>query len=372
MPGARMNKAGSDEGSKPKALRPKGCNGAMSPWRTLMATRTLTTAKPESSNAAPVVLYIGIDISKAKLDAALMLGEKCRNKTFENTPAGHKALLGWIALMPAHERVHVCMEATNIYWELCAQTLSEAAITVSVVNPALVKAHAQSLGLRVKTDRVDARAIASFCREKRPAPWQPLSKTEQALRALVLRHAALMQMKGQESNRRESVRDAAAESVQMHLVWLDTEIERIEHEIKKRIDDDPILKGKRELLDSIPGVGERTISVVLSFASFIERMGNAKQFAALGGLNPALRESGTMKARATLSKTGHAALRRALYMPAMVALYCTGWGKVYRARLEANRKPAKLIIGAMMRKLAHVIFGVLKSGKPFDPALHGA
>jgi transposase len=109
---------------------------------------------------------------------------------------------------------------------------------------------------------------------------------------------------------------------------------------------------------------------VLSYASFIERMDNAKQFAAFGGLNPALRESGTMKAKATLSKTGHVALRRALYMPAMVALNCTAWGKLYKTRLQANHKAPKLIIGAMMRKLAHVIFGVLKSGKPFDPTLH--
>ena len=177
-------------------------------------------------------------------------------------------------------------------------------------------------------------------------------------------------MKGQESNRLEAVRDAVASSVQMHLTWLDAEINRIECEIKQRIDDDPTLKGKRELLDSIPGVGERTISVVLSYLSFIERMDTARQFAAFGGLNPALKESGTMRAKAVMSKAGHVELRRALYMPAMVTLYRTDWGKAYRQRLQANRKPAKLIIGAMMRKLAHVIFGVLKSGKPFDPALH--
>ena len=88
--------------------------------------------------------------------------------------------------------------ATNVYWGACAQALTAAGLTVSVVNPALVKAHAQSLGLRIKTDRVDARAIASFCREKATAAWQPLSPTEQALRALVLRQTALMQMKGQE------------------------------------------------------------------------------------------------------------------------------------------------------------------------------
>jgi transposase len=340
-----------------------------------MATKSSSTAKPECAGIASALLYIGVDISKAKLDAAALVGEKHRDKSFPNTSAGHKALIEWIVALRGHSHTsaHVCMEATNVYWEACAQALAEAgdSITVSVVNPALVKAHAQSLGLRVKTDRVDARAIASFCREKRPEPWQPLSAGEQALRALVLRHHALMQMKGQETNRLETVRDAAAESVKLHVQWLDTEIDRIEREIKQSIDDEPTMKGKKELLDSIPGVGERTISVVLAYASFIDRMDNAKQFAAFGGLNPALRESGTMKAKATLSKTGHVALRRALYMPAMVALNCTAWGKLYKTRLQANHKAPKLIIGAMMRKLAHVIFGVLKSGKPFDPTLHG-
>jgi transposase len=202
-----------------------------------MATQSPFPAKPESAGVTPTVLYIGIDISKAKLDAAAMLGQKYRDKTFANTPAGHKALLEWIATMSAPSgggdspaRAHVCMEATNVYWEACAQALADAAdtITVSVVNPALVKAHAQSLGLRVKTDRVDARAIASFCREKHPEPWQPLSPTEQALRSLVLRHNALMQMKLQESNRLETVRDAAAESVRLHLQWLEAELNRIE------------------------------------------------------------------------------------------------------------------------------------------------
>ena len=227
-----------------------------------MATQSYFPAKPESDGTAPAVLFIGLDVSKAKLDAAAMIGEKYRDKSFANTGAGHKALLEWIAAMmaaqgsaspPAHARL--CMEATNVYWEACAQALAElgGTITVSVVNPALVKAHAQSLGLRVKTDRVDARTIASYCREKRPAPWQPLSKTEQALRSLVLRHHALMQMKGQEANRLETVRDAAAESVTLHLQWLDTEIDRIEREIKQAIDDDPTLKGKKDLLDSIPG-----------------------------------------------------------------------------------------------------------------------
>ncbi len=335
-------------------------------------------AKPEGADTQAAALYLGIDVSKAKLDCAVMMGSKWRDKSVANTPAGFRSLIHWVeglrekAAGEPRSIVRVGMEATNVYWEACAQALSETGYRVSVVNPALIKAHAQSLGLRVKTDRVDARAIASFCRERNPAPWTPLSASEQALRALMLRHNALMQMKTQESNRLETAAAAAQTSLREHIAWLEAELKRIAAQIKQHIDDDPTLKGKRELLVSIPGVGERTSSTILSFVGHIERMDNAKQFAAFGGLNPALKESGTMKAKARMSKAGHAALRRALYMHAMVALHHTVWGKIYKERLQANHKPAKLIIGAMMRKLAHVIFGVLKSGKPFDPHLHGA
>jgi transposase len=361
--------------------------GAWCVDRSFTVASSFLPAEPESGGIAPARLFIGLDIAKAKLDAAVMMGAKWRDKAFANTPAGHQSLLEWIescrakalatGLAQAHPSepaaapaVHVCMEATNVYWEACAEALADAGYTVSVANPALIKSHAQSLGLRIKTDRVDARAIASFCRERQPEAWRPVSPSERSLRALTLRHQSLTQMKTQESNRLETIRDAAESSVREHIAWLDQEIKRIERAIKRHIDDDPSLKGKRDLLDSIPGVGKATISSVLCFTSQIERMDNARQFAAFGGLNPALRESGTMKAKARMSKAGHTELRRALYMPAMVVLYRTDWGRRYFERLRNNHKAPKLIIGAMMRKLAHVIFGVLKSGKPFDPALH--
>lgn len=316
--------------------------------------------------------YLGIDVSKAKLDCALFLGEKRRSKVIPNTAAGLQTLRQWL-----HKNLGsaawVCMEATGIYWELAAQTLADAGHKVSVINPALAKAHAQSMGLRVKTDAVDARVLASFCKDKRPAAWQPPSSSERALRALVLRHQGLVEIQTQEKNRMQSARDEIRGSLQTHLKWLADELERIEQAIIKTINDDPDLKGKRELLDSIPGLGERTIAVLLAYIGHAQRFGNARQFAAFAGLSPRIHESGSsVRGKPRLSKVGHAALRRALYMPAMVVLYKTAWGLVFRQRLSASGKAPKLIIGAMMRKLAHVAYGVLQSGKNFDPALHGA
>ena len=318
--------------------------------------------------------HLGIDVSKAKLDCALRLPEgKLRHKVVANTPAGFQALRAWLDKQGAHS-LHACMEATGTYWEPVAEFLAGFdTVIVSVLNPAQIKAFGASQRVRTKTDRVDAKLIAQFCFERRPAPWQPPSPAEQALRALVLRLDALHAMRTQESNRLEVARAAIKEGIVTHLDWLDQEIERLIKAIRDHIDVDPTLRDKQRLLDSIPGLGERTIAVLLAFYATPDRFGNARQAVAFAGLDPRQHESGSsVKAKPRLSKLGHAFLRKALYMPAMVTLYRTQWGKRFRERLSAAGKPPMIIIGAMMRKLVHVAFGVLKSGKAFDPALHGA
>lgn len=315
-------------------------------------------------------VFLGVDVSKAHLDCAVLVGGKYRNKRLANSTAGVKALQAWLPRF-GQAPMAVCMEATGVYWELAATILADAGHRVSVVNPALVKAYAQSEGLRVKTDAVDARLLAGFCREKQPPVWQPPAPGERALRALVLRHQALVELQTQEKNRLQVARPEVQASLQAHLHWLEQALHEIEQAIAHAIDDDPDLRGRRDLLDSIPGLGERTIAVLLAYCG--QHFTSARQFVAFAGLSVRVHESGSsVRARPRLSKIGHAALRRALYMPAMVTLYRTGWGRVFRDRLLAHGKPPKLIIGAMMRKLAQVAFGVLQSGKPFDPALHGA
>lgn len=318
------------------------------------------------------VIPLGIDVSKAKLDCALALDAKYRSKVFANTPQGFAQLSDWLRHHGA-DQVHACMEATGVYWETVALFLADAGHRVSVINPALAKAHGQSLGLRSKTDAIDAKLLADFCREKQPGAWVAPAEPERRLRALVLRHQNLVEMQVQEKNRCESLREDVRASVETHLTWLAGEIERIEQAIARLLDDDDNLRGKRDLLDSIPGLGERTIAVLLAYGVSGERFQSARQFAAFAGLSPRLHESGSsVRGKPRLSKIGHAFLRHALYMPAMVTLYKTAWGKRFRERLAAHGKPPKLIIGAMMRKLAQVAFGVVKSGKPFNPALHGA
>jgi len=316
--------------------------------------------------------YLGIDVAKAKLDCALRLPNgKFRAKVISNSPEGFAQLVTWLS---AHDaaKPHVCMEATGIYWEEVAQFLATAGLTVSVVNPAQIKAYATSRLTRSKTDAVDAKLIADFCAERQPLPWQARSEAEVALRALVLRLDALQAMRTQESNRLEVARDAVRQDIQQHLEWLDTDIRQLVKTLNDHINNHPDLKQKRELLDSIPGIGERTSAIILAFYADTDRFANSRQAAAFAGLDPRQHESGsTVRGKPRLSKIGHTFVRKALYMPAMVTLYKTVWGKRFKERLALSGKPPKLIIGAMMRKLIHVAFGVLKSGKVFDPVLHG-
>jgi transposase len=319
------------------------------------------------------LFQLGIDVAKAKLDCALRLPEgKIRHKVVENSPAGFQALRTWLDRQGAAP-IHACMEATGIYWEAVAEFLAAIeGITVSVVNPAQIKAFAMSRMVRTKTDKADAKLIAEFCAERRPQAWQAPSVAEQALRALVLRLEALHMMHTQESNRLQVARPAVAEGIAKHLQWLDKEIERVIQAIRDHIGDDPDLSKKQHLLDSIPGLGERTIAVLLAFYANPRRFDNSRQAAAFAGLDPRQHDSGSsVKGKPRMSKVGHRFLRKALYMPAMATLYHTAWGTHFRCRLAAAGKPPMLIIGAMMRKLVHVAFGVLKSGKPFNPALHG-
>lgn len=178
-------------------------------------------------------------------------------------------------------------------------------------------------------------------------------------------------MHRQELNRTETAREVQRPSIDAHLLWLEAELKRLEKQIKDLTDDDPDMKHRRKLLESIPGIGEKTSAVLLAYIGLKDRFAHARQFAAFAGLTPRRYESGSsVRGASRMSKAGHVSLRRALYMPAMVATSKTEWGRAFRDRLAANGKKGKVILGAMMRKLAQVAYGVLKSGVAFDASRH--
>jgi transposase len=203
---------------------------------------------------------VGIDVSKAKLDVALRRPDgKLRSRVLENTPSGFVALTAWLGTHGVTQ-VHACMEATGTYWEAVAEYLVDAGHTVSVVNPAQIKAFGGAGLVRTKTDRVDAKLIAAFCVAQQPPP-----PAVRALRALVARRDALDAMRTQERNRLGVAADTVRPGIEAHLTYLEQALTDIEAAIRRKIDDDPGLGTQRALLDSIPGLGDKTIPTLLAY-----------------------------------------------------------------------------------------------------------
>ena len=317
---------------------------------------------------------VGIDVSKKKLDVALLREQgKFRDKVIANDRKGFLELAAWLAKQGVI-KAHICMEATGAYWEDLAEFLVDAGFEVSVVNPLLIRKFGESLGERSKTDKLDARVIAKFCAERAPELWRAPSKAVRGLRALVRRREALIELRTEELNRRDSASEPRVlESIDKVIALLNEQIAQIERQIRDHIDSDPKLKEQRDLLESVPGIGKVVSAMLLSYYGGDLRFDSSKQAVALAGLDTSRRESGTsVKGKPRLSKKGHSNIRGTLYMPAVVAMSKTAWGKAFAGRLAAAGKPKMLIIGAVMRKLIAIAYGVLKSGQPFNPALHGA
>lgn len=318
-------------------------------------------------------MILGIDVSKATLDVALLqnVQAKARHKVFSNDVTGYSALLAWLQSHNAPV-THACLEATGTYAEGVALALYEAGHTVSLVNPALVRAFGQSQLSRTKTDKADAQLIARFCLMHTPPAWNPPSPELRALQALVRRVEGLEEMKQMEENRLESAGghgDAVVQaSLEDHILYLQGQIEKTRRQIEEHIEGNPALKAQAQLLESIPGIGEVTAAVILAEVGEISHFQSARQVAAFAGLVPRIRESGSsVRSKPRLSKVGSSRLRKCLYFPAMTALRWNPLIKALGLRLSAQGKPKMLIIGAAMRKLLHLAYGVLKSGKPFDP-----
>jgi transposase len=313
---------------------------------------------------------LGIDIAKLKFNVCLInTSGKLRHKVFPNTSAGFEQLREWLTKQGVRS-ARACLEATGTYSEALALYLHEARYIVSMVNPAATKAFAQSRLSRTKTDRVDAELIARFCQAQQPPAWTPLPVEVRELQALVRRLESLIEMRVMEENRLSSIImvDAVRQSVEEHLTYLNQEIKHTEELIRNHINNHPGLKQQSQLLDSIPGIAETTAALLLSEITDIKQYRSARQVAAYAGLVPRERQSGSrIRGRTRLSKIGNARLRRALYFPAITALRCSPFFQSWAKGLQERGKSKMSVICAVMRKLIHLAYGVLKSEKPFDP-----
>ena len=326
----------------------------------------------QTAIASAADVFVGIDVSKLKLDVARLRLGKVRSKVFSNDRTGFRALAAWLSedsITPA--QAHLCMEATGPYSEALAVWLSDQSWLVSVVNPARIKGFAQSELARNKTDKADAALLARFCAALAPERWVAPSPAVRQLRSLVERLQALKDMHQQELNRLEAANASddqlAKVYITEHVNYLEAAIKRLQSDIDDHIAGQPDLRVDAQLLASIPGLGSVTVAKVLAYAGNVSRFDNAKALSAFAGVCPQQRLSGTsVKGRTLMSKRGHADLRKALYMPGMVAVRYNPLIKDMAARLKAKGMAPKAIIAAAMHKLTHLIYGVLKTRQPFD------
>ena len=265
---------------------------------------------------------------------------------------------------------HRHVEATGTWAHEVALALEGVGHTVSLVNPAQIHAFGRTGLKRTKTDKADAVLIARFCQMHQPPAWTPLSPQVQQLQGLIRRLEHLEEMSLMEENRLASGGLCAPVQADLeeHIADLKARIEKTRRQIKDHIDQHPDLKHQARLLESIPGIGAATAALLLAELGDVSLFNSARQVAAFAGLVPRIRESGTsVRGRARLSKVGSSRLRKSLYFPAITALRFNPLIKAFGLRLSAQGKPKMLIIGAAMRKLLHLAYGVLKSQVPFHP-----
>jgi len=314
---------------------------------------------------------IGIDISKDSFDVVLRSTRGEQHRVFSNDQKGYTSLVGWAEKQP--ERVvHICMEATGSYWEGLAEYLYQGGYTVSVVNPYQIKRYGDHLLNRNKTDKADASLIAEFCEKDRERlrAWKPFSPEIKALRSMGRRLDELQEMKQQEQNRLKSgVTDLVViASLQEHIKQLKDQIKALWKQIQEHVKQHPDLREQQRLLTSIPGIGKLTAIKLIAEIGDIKDFASASQLAAYAGLAPKQFRSGSSVHKQTrISKQGRTELRRCLYMPAVVASEHNPIIRNLKRRMLASGHVMMEVIVASMKKLLHLVYGVLMSGKPFDP-----
>lgn len=321
------------------------------------------------------MIYLGIDVSKKKLDAKLLLDPaqvKFKSKSVTNTAQGVAELLAWTLRHGGCgvDGVHALMEATGVYHELAATALFDAGVRVSVVNPAQLKEFARGLAVKSKNDGIDTAVLARYGALLNPAPWQPEPREVRELKALLARLDAIEADLRRELNRQEKTEHATVpaevlESLAKSVAFLREEQARLQQRIKDHIDGHPTLRQDRALLQTIPAIGDKTAFRMLALLRS-RAFASATQAAAYVGLVPVEHQSGSSVCkRPRLSKAGNARFRAALYMAAVVATRYNPDVRAQYQRLLAAGKSKMSALGAAMRKLVHICFGVLKHQTPY-------
>ena len=319
--------------------------------------------------------FVGVDLSKSWFDAAASAGNgRIRERRFENDAAGHKAFIKWLRGTRADTGARVVVEATGTYGLDLALALHEHADTeVMVANPRHVKGFIQALAQRAKTDRADARALLTFAERMPFEPWIPPKPAVLELRALARRIAALTDERAREKNRLSSLCASQAHSrlvandIEVNIRHLDRRITRLIAQALKLVRAHRKLRRAHQHLTSVKGIADKSALLILAEVLVLPKDMTAKQWTAYAGLDPREYESGSsVWSPARISKVGNAHLRRALYMPAVVASMNEPRVQAFYQELLAKGKKPTVAHVAIMRKLLQAIHGMLKHDQPFN------
>ncbi len=317
------------------------------------------------------MIFIGIDISKMSFDVAVLIDGAYHNQYFTNDLTGFSDFSTWVKSFK--QPAYICLEATGVYGLALAKHCHQEKHNVIVANPIQTHAFAKMEMSRNKTDKADAMSIARYCQHLHDKDnidkrlFTPKDAAFERIQFLVTRLDQLGKMRSQENNRLDvSLDKIAARSISSMLKFIDKETAKIKQKIADTVNNSKQLRAQAELLNSIDGIGDKTAWSILAYIGDISLFENAKQISSYAGLNPRIEQSGSSINRSSLSKMGCARLRKALYMPALVAVRYNVLMKRFYEKLVAKGKPKKVALVAVMRKLLVLAYGVLKSGKPFD------
>jgi transposase len=315
-------------------------------------------------------VFVGIDVSKSCLDLATY--PKAQSLRLPNLPASFPELQAWLEAQG--EVSQIALEATGRYGEVLAQYLLAQGYALSYLNPRQTHAYSKTKLHYNKNDQADAALIAEFCALRRPALWQAPSALRQTLQQRSRRLDTLKSMRQQEVNRLASgLSDPfVLDQLQASIAHFDLLIQATQLAIDALIQSSESLKAQEALLLSIKGIGKNSAQLLLAEIE-IKDFRSARELATFVGITPLEHRSGSsIKKRPQISKQGNARLRAGLYLPAVVAKRYNPACRNLAQRLESRHKAGKVIVIAVMRKLLHQVFGILKSGQPFDPNFENA
>jgi transposase len=301
-------------------------------------------------------VYVGIDVAKSALDVAVdATGETWRTA---NTPEGISELA---AQLRSRQPTLIVLEATGGFEATLAAQLAAAALPVAIVNPRQVRAFAKSLGQLAKTDRLDAQVLARFAAAVRPEPRALPDEAAQRLSALCARRCQLVEMLTAEQNRLSRADEAVRAGIAAHIRWLRQQLADVDRDVGTAVRETPIWRHKDDLLQSARGVGRVLSATLLAELPELGTL-NRKQIAALVGVAPLNRDSGTFRGKRS-TWGGRAQVRRPLYMAALVATRCNPTLRTFYGRLLATGKPKKLALTACMRKLLVILNAMIRDNR---------